>query len=53
MTFKLDCQGIDHEGIITYFDFFPFGISYMGIKDMKFLYIWLLFWVIGITWSES
>jgi hypothetical protein len=51
MNFSIDWQGIDHDGIVTYFDFFPLGISFLKIKDVSFLYIWLLFWVVGITWS--
>ncbi len=52
MNFSIDWQGIDHDGIVSYFDFLPLGISYLGIKETHFLYIWLLFWVVGISWSE-
>lgn len=52
MTIRIDWQGfvIDDERV-EFFDFCPFGISYMGFRMTKYLYIWLLFWVIGLTWS--
>ena len=53
MNIQIEWQGIDRDGIITYFDFMPLGISFMRIQTVKFLYVWLLFWVIGITWSRG
>jgi hypothetical protein len=53
MNIKIDWQGLERNGIITYLDFFPFGISFMKIKDVNLLYVWLLLWVVGIAWSEN
>ena len=51
MNFRIDRQLKEINGMFTFFDFFPIGISYMGLARTHFLYIWLIFWVIGISWS--
>ncbi len=53
MIASFDWQLLDRDGVFTYFDFFPLGISFMQIKYVKFLYIWLLFWVVGVSWSSD
>jgi hypothetical protein len=50
---RLDWQGLDLNETIAFFDFFPFGVSYMGHRTTKYFYIWLIFWVIGISWARD
>ena len=51
IALSIDFQGYEGADEISFFDFFPFGISYMGHRCRKFLYIFILFFVIGISWS--
>jgi len=39
MKIHINLQGYHRKGPVTSFDFFPFGISYIGLADTKFLYI--------------
>ena len=51
IALSIDFQGYEGADGIRFFDFFPLGISYMGHRCRKFLYIFFLIFVIGISWS--
>ena len=51
VAFSFDLQGIEAADGIYFFDFVPVGVSFMGHRCRKFLYIFILFFVIGISWS--
>jgi hypothetical protein len=51
IAISFDLQGLELVDEIIFFDFLPLGISYMGHKCRRFLYIFILFFVIGVSWS--
>lgn len=53
MSIRIDWQLLDRDGLFTHFDLFPLGVSFMKFNGFKFFYIWVLFWVIDITWSNE
>ena len=51
IALSFDLQGFELADGIIFFDFLPLGIAYMGHKCRRFLYIFILFFVIGVSWS--
>ena len=39
MKIHINLQGYHRKGLVTSLDFFPFGISYLGLADTRFLYM--------------
>ena len=51
VAIRFDLQGLELADGLIFFDFLPLGFSYMGHKCRRFLYIFILFFVIGVSWS--